>query len=135
MNKPNFEQMSKEELIAYVKVNRTDDEAIRELFSARRNPNPTIYPYIGDLPEEDQVQQMKKIEDEIRQKINKQMTSKSTTPTNYQLWQAVPGEKDVPLYSCPGTKEEAIRMFDARVPGWRTEERFYMTENGQKVIP
>ena len=44
MTKINYEQMSKEELIAYVKLNRTDDEAIRELFSVRRNPNATRYP-------------------------------------------------------------------------------------------
>ncbi len=135
MTKPNFVQMSKEELIAYVKVNRTDDEAIRELFSVRRNPNSTIYPYIGDLPEEEQVQEMKKIEDEIRQKIDKQMTSKTINSINYQLWQAVPGEKDVFIHSWSGTKEEALKMFDAQMPGWRTQERFYMTENGQKVTP
>lgn len=44
MTKLNYEQMSKEELIAYVKLNRTDDEAIRELFVNRRNPNATKYP-------------------------------------------------------------------------------------------
>lgn len=44
MTKLNYEQMSKEELIAYVKVNRSDDEAIRELFSVRRNPNAKRYP-------------------------------------------------------------------------------------------
>lgn len=44
MNKPNFKQMSKEDLIAYIKLNRTDDEAIRELFVNRRNPNSTKYP-------------------------------------------------------------------------------------------
>ncbi len=44
MNKPNFKEMSKSELIAYIKQNRTDDEAIRELFVNRRNPNATWYP-------------------------------------------------------------------------------------------
>jgi hypothetical protein len=44
MNKPNFKEMSKSELIAYIKQNRTDDQAIRELFVNRRNPNATWYP-------------------------------------------------------------------------------------------
>ena len=44
MTKPIFKQMSKEDLLAYVKANRTDDEAIRELFVNRRNPNATRYP-------------------------------------------------------------------------------------------
>ncbi|WP_009630056.1 DUF6887 family protein [Synechocystis sp. PCC 7509] len=44
MNKPNYKQMSKEDLIAYIKLNRTDDEAIRELFVNRRNPNAKRYP-------------------------------------------------------------------------------------------
>ncbi len=43
MTKLNYEQMSLEELNAYVKLNRIDDEAIRELFSIRRNPNATKY--------------------------------------------------------------------------------------------
>lgn len=44
MNKPDFKQMSSLDLIAYIKLNRTDDEAIRELFVNRRNPNATKYP-------------------------------------------------------------------------------------------
>lgn len=44
MSKPNFKEMLKSELIAYIKQNRTDDEAIRELFVNRRNPNATWYP-------------------------------------------------------------------------------------------
>lgn len=44
MSKPNFQEMPKAELIAYVKQNRTDDEAIRELFVNRRNPDATWYP-------------------------------------------------------------------------------------------
>lgn len=52
MTKQNFEKMTKVELLAYVKVNRTDDEAIRELFSDRRNPNRTIYPSLVNLNED-----------------------------------------------------------------------------------
>lgn len=44
MNKQNYEQMSTDDLIAYIKLNRTDDEAIRELFVNRRNLNATKYP-------------------------------------------------------------------------------------------
>lgn len=44
MSKPNFKEMPKSELIAYIKQNRTDDEAIRELFVNRRNPNAIWYP-------------------------------------------------------------------------------------------
>jgi hypothetical protein len=44
MAKPNFKQMSKKDLIAYVRANRNDDEAVRELFVNRRNPNATRYP-------------------------------------------------------------------------------------------
>ena len=44
MTKPIFKQMFKEDLLAYVKANRTDDEAIRELFVNRRNPKARRYP-------------------------------------------------------------------------------------------
>ena len=55
---------------------------------------------------------------------------------NYQLWQTVTGQEDL-LMDHPylGTKEEALRIFDAQMLGWRTLERFYMTENGRKVMP
>lgn len=45
MNKPNYKQMSSLDLIAYIKLNRTDDEAmfVSELVN-RRNPNATKYP-------------------------------------------------------------------------------------------
>ena len=61
MTKPSFEQMSKEELIAYVKVNRTDDEASSELFSDIRNPNCTVHPYISDLSEDEQLQTLNQL--------------------------------------------------------------------------
>lgn len=53
--KPNFREMSKEDLIAYIKANRTDDEAIRELFINRRNPNTTVYPASLTQPEIEQI--------------------------------------------------------------------------------
>ena len=44
MKKQNYGQMSTDDLIAYIKLNRTDDEAIRELFINRPGPNATKYP-------------------------------------------------------------------------------------------
>ncbi len=57
--------MTKAELLAYVKVNRTNDEAIRELFSDRRNPNRTIYPSLVNSNEDE----IKQIENELSQKL------------------------------------------------------------------
>lgn len=65
MTKQNFEKMTKVELLAYVKVNRTDDEAIRELFSDRRNPNRTIYPSLVNSNEDE----IKQVENELSQKL------------------------------------------------------------------
>ena len=65
MTKQNFEKMTKVELLAYVKVNRTDDDAIRELFSDRRNPNRTIYPSLVNSNEDE----IKQVENELSQKL------------------------------------------------------------------
>lgn len=43
MNKPNFKTMSRAELRAYI-VATHDDDAIRELFVNRRDPNAKKYP-------------------------------------------------------------------------------------------
>jgi macrodomain Ter protein organizer (MatP/YcbG family) len=37
--KPNYQQMTDAELRAYIKENRTDEEAIQELFVHRRSPD------------------------------------------------------------------------------------------------
>jgi hypothetical protein len=37
--KPNYQQMTDAELRAYIKANRTDEEAIQELFIHRRSPD------------------------------------------------------------------------------------------------
>jgi hypothetical protein len=37
--KPNYQQMTDAELRAYIKENRTDEEAIQELFVNRRSPD------------------------------------------------------------------------------------------------
>lgn len=42
--KPNFKTMTRKELCAYIKNNRTDDEAINELFINRSDPNSIKYP-------------------------------------------------------------------------------------------
>lgn len=44
MTNSNYEKMSREELRKYVLLHRDDDEAIRELFVNRRNPNAKIHP-------------------------------------------------------------------------------------------
>jgi hypothetical protein len=55
--KPNFEQMSRSELKAYVLANRNNEEAIRELFR-RRNPHGVRYP----MPRsEEELKQMEEI--------------------------------------------------------------------------
>ncbi|PSB04227.1 hypothetical protein C7B64_05100 [Merismopedia glauca CCAP 1448/3] len=51
MTKPNFQEMSREELKKYIRTHPTDDDAIRELFVNRRNPNAKRYPYPYDMPE------------------------------------------------------------------------------------
>ncbi|WP_334918198.1 DUF6887 family protein [Nostoc sp.] len=53
MTKPDFKQMTRKELKKYILTHPTDDEAIRELFINRRNPNVKIYPYPYDMPYED----------------------------------------------------------------------------------
>lgn len=50
--KPNFKAMTLNELRAYVKEHRTDDEAIRELFVNRRSPDETATWYSFPLSQE-----------------------------------------------------------------------------------
>ncbi len=51
--KPNFEQIDRKNFKKYILAHPTDDEAIRELFINRRNPNAQVYPYLYDLPYEE----------------------------------------------------------------------------------
>ena len=53
MMKPDFQQMTRKELKKYILAHPTDDDAIRELFINRRNPNAKIYPYPYELPYEE----------------------------------------------------------------------------------
>ncbi|MGK7881800.1 MAG: hypothetical protein AB4060_17135 [Crocosphaera sp.] len=64
MNKPNFQEMTRKELKKYVLSHPTDDEAIRELFIKRRNPNAKTYPYPYEMSYEE-------VEEIFKSKINK----------------------------------------------------------------
>jgi hypothetical protein len=64
MMKPDFNQMSRQELRAYILKHREDDEAIAALIN-RGNPNSPVYPY--PQTEED-LQTMQEI---LRQKLSK----------------------------------------------------------------
>lgn len=63
MSKPNFQQMSRYDLKKYIRSHPTDDEAIRELFVNRRNPNAKRYPYPYDMSPEE-------VEAIFREKLN-----------------------------------------------------------------
>lgn len=53
MTKPDFKQMTRKELKKYILTHPTDDEAIRQLFINRRNPNVKVYPYPYDMSYEE----------------------------------------------------------------------------------
>lgn len=55
MNKPNYKEMTHEELRKYVLAHRDDDEAINELFVNRRDPNAKVYPANMSIEEMTQV--------------------------------------------------------------------------------
>lgn len=63
MSKPNFKQMSRYDLKKYIRSHPTDDDAIRELFVNRRNPNAKRYPYPYDMSPEE-------VEAIFREKLN-----------------------------------------------------------------
>jgi hypothetical protein len=62
---PNFSEMSLSELQSYVKEHRTDDEAIRELFVNRRDPDEKATWYPAPLDDEG----IRIMEEAFRQKI------------------------------------------------------------------
>jgi hypothetical protein len=45
---------------------------------------------------------------------------------NYQLWMRLKDQSDVMHLSHFGSKEEAYRVFDAQMPGWRDRPDFYV---------
>lgn len=53
MTKPYFQEMSRKELKKYILSHPTDDDAIRELFINRRNPDAQVYPYPYDMSYEE----------------------------------------------------------------------------------
>lgn len=53
MTKPDFTKITRKELKQYILSHPTDDEAIRELFINRRNPNVQIFPYPYDMSYEE----------------------------------------------------------------------------------
>jgi hypothetical protein len=63
MTKPDFTQMTRKELKKYILSNPTDNEAIRELFINRRNPDSQIFPYPYDMPYEE-------VEEIFKSKLN-----------------------------------------------------------------
>jgi hypothetical protein len=64
MMKPDFSQMSRTELRAYILANREDDDAIEALIK-RRDPNSPVYPY--PQTEED----FKQMQEILRQRLLK----------------------------------------------------------------
>ncbi len=73
--KPDFNAMSRAELLAYLKEHRTDDEAWG-IFLDRRNPNTKKYP--APLDEES----IRIGEDAIRQKIQEVESKRSASEGN-----------------------------------------------------
>jgi hypothetical protein len=53
MTKPDFTQISRQELKAYIRQHPTDDEAIRELFVHRRSLNAKTYPFPYSMTQEE----------------------------------------------------------------------------------
>jgi hypothetical protein len=53
MAKPDFSQLTRKELKAYIRQHPTDDEAIRELFVNRRHPDAKMFPPSYDMTKEE----------------------------------------------------------------------------------
>ena len=53
MTKPNFSQLTRQELKAYIRQHPSDEEAIRELFINRRHPDAKVYPFPYDMTKEE----------------------------------------------------------------------------------
>lgn len=63
-----FKEMTKSELLTYVREHRTDDEAIRELFVNRRSPDETATWYPAPLDPES----IRITEEAIRNKVRQE---------------------------------------------------------------
>lgn len=53
MTTPNYQQMSRQELKTYIRQHPTDDDAMRELFINRRDPNRQMYPPPSEMSYEE----------------------------------------------------------------------------------
>jgi hypothetical protein len=53
MSKPNFSQLTRQELKSYIRQHSTDDEAIRELFVNRRPPDAKVFPPPSEMTKEE----------------------------------------------------------------------------------
>lgn len=80
--KPNFKEMTKPELITYVKEHRTDDEAIRELFVNRRSPDETATWYPAPLDPES----IRITEEAIRSKVQEIENEQRRNDQSQQQW-------------------------------------------------
>jgi hypothetical protein len=63
MTTPDFTQMTRKELKKYILSHPKDDQAIRELFVHRRNPNVLVFSYSENMSYEE-------IETILRSKLN-----------------------------------------------------------------
>jgi hypothetical protein len=63
--KPNYQQMTDDQLRAYIKEHRTDEEAIQELFVHRRSPDESATWYSVPFSPEG----IEEVQELIRQKI------------------------------------------------------------------
>jgi hypothetical protein len=53
MTKPNFTNMNRKELKAYIRAHPTDSDAIRELFVNRRSKDAKTYPFPYDMSKQE----------------------------------------------------------------------------------
>jgi hypothetical protein len=131
--KPNFDEMSKAELKAYVLSHRDDDEAIRVLFS-RRNPPDSEATWYGPMctPEGVPIEENIRIAEEaIRRRtkidrINDQFTSQTmTTVTQEEIQQFREQLRNYPeaiaaldvIQECDGYVEDAVTLLMMRETG------------------
>jgi hypothetical protein len=53
MSKPDFSQLTRQELKRYIRQHPTDDDAIRELFVNRRSPNAKVFPPPSEMTKDE----------------------------------------------------------------------------------
>ena len=65
--------------------------------------------------------------------MNTENRLKQLEKKNYMLWQKVPDGKDSAVCPHYGFKEDAFRIFDGQMFGWKTRNDFYVTENNDRI--